>query len=148
MAIRIYARWGKIMPGRSWGKARLANDVLVVLEKKDTEIAILRRVIKEQAKELWFLLLICSVLLILATYLFVSTSARAQDEPDDTYRAPAPTRVYNIYNTYIVNPYPDYEYNPCVGCSPWMTEHSYPANGSYPGFPQTQPLRDAQYLNR
>ena len=51
-----------------------------------------------------------------------------EDEPDDVYRAPAPTRVYNIYNTYIVNPYPDYEYNPCVGCSPWMTEHSYPAS--------------------
>ncbi len=27
-------------------------------------------------------------------------------------------------------PYPEYYYNPCVGCSPWMLENSYPASES------------------
>lgn len=37
------------------------------------------------------------------------------------------TYIYNEGDTFIF-PYPDYGYNPCVGCSPWMLKHSYPAS--------------------
>jgi hypothetical protein len=48
--------------------------------------------------------------------------------------------IYNEGDTIIV-PYPGYLYNPCVGSSPWMTEHSYPANQPRQWLPQTDTPR-------
>jgi len=80
------------------------------------------------------------LMLLLMISLFVSGVAAAQDESvEKFYQGAAPYLsdsdsgdVYIIYegDVYIVNPYPDYFYNPCVGCSPWMLENSYPASES------------------
>lgn len=56
-------------------------------------------------------------------------AAKADDTGEYLYEyfkelnQPPDTEVYYI-------PYPEYYYNPCVGCSPWMLENSYPASES------------------
>lgn len=66
--------------------------------------------------------------LILVGFLTAGTAA-ADETMEDLFEYLQELNQEPDTEVYYV-PYPDYYYDPCVGCSPWMLENSYPASES------------------